>query len=53
LKFEVSEITPDKSGYQQTISFMKNGRQRKEIFVGRNENELAVAVKERCGELER
>jgi hypothetical protein len=50
---ELSEVSRDKSGWQQTITYQHDGRIRREIFVGRTSKELRDAVKERVRELRR
>lgn len=50
---ELSEVTRDKSGCQQTITHQHNGRIRREVFCGRTSEELSDAVEERVQELRR
>jgi len=53
LKVEVSTITADPNGWQQTLSFVHKGRVRIEIFCGRTKTELTRHVDERIAELKR
>jgi hypothetical protein len=50
-RIETGDITPDKAGWQQEISFEQNGRTRREIFVGRHRAELDAAVAELVTEI--
>jgi hypothetical protein len=49
----LSAVLPDASGFQQTVEYQHNRKIRREIFVGRDRNELEKAVNERVDELER
>jgi hypothetical protein len=54
MNVELSEVSRDTSGWQQTVTYQhNNGRTRREVFCGRTSKELSDAVKERVRELRR
>jgi hypothetical protein len=53
MNLELSEVSRDSSGWQQTVTYEHDGRTRREIFVGRTPDELGNAVRERVRELRR
>lgn len=53
MNVELSDISRDSSGWQQTVSYEHDGRRRKEIFCGRTRDELDTAVAERVEDLRR
>jgi hypothetical protein len=58
LKIELSTITADLNGWQQSITLENTGRKtapktRREVFVGRDISELTRYVDERIADLKR
>jgi hypothetical protein len=51
LKIELSEVTHRESGWEQKLTYRKDGRIRNEIFCGRTSKELGTAIHERVREL--
>jgi hypothetical protein len=53
MKVEASEVQTKPTGFEQGLTYQVGPKVRREIFVGRTQEELSVMIRERRRELER